>query len=62
MTLSPVVLQGRDRYERLMEGWTDNLHAEALTHSVRLTDPDRAIELRVVALPPPRSRNRRSSP
>lgn len=53
MTLSPAVLQGRDRYERLMEGWTDSLHADALTHTVRLADPDRTIELRVVASPPP---------
>ena len=53
MTASPALLQGRARYERLMEGFTDNTHDDALTHTVRLTEPDRAIELRVVALPPP---------
>jgi hypothetical protein len=53
MTVTPAVLQGRSRYERLMEGVTDSTHADALTHTVRLTEPDRTVELRVVALPPP---------
>jgi hypothetical protein len=53
MTIDPAVLHGRARYERVMEGFTDNTHDDALTHTVRLTDPDRAVELRVVALPPP---------
>jgi hypothetical protein len=51
--VDPAVLRGRLRYERLMEGWTDNTHADAFTHTVRLAEPDRAVELRVVALPPP---------
>jgi hypothetical protein len=51
--LTPRVLRGRDRYERRMEGWTDNLHAEALTHTVRLGDDDAAVELSAVALPSP---------
>jgi hypothetical protein len=46
-------LLGRDRYERSMHGWIDNLHDDALTHTVRLADEDRALELAVVALPPP---------
>ena len=36
-----------------MEGWVDNRHDDALTHTVRLTDPDRAVEVVVVALPSP---------
>lgn len=47
-------LDGRDRYERSMEGWVDNAHHEAFTHTVRLTDDDAAIELMAVCTPPPR--------
>jgi hypothetical protein len=47
------VLRDRDRYERRMEGWSDNTHDDAFTHTVRLADPDRTIELRAVALPSP---------
>lgn len=36
-----------------MEGWTDNLHPEALTHTVRLGDEDRRVELSAVARPSP---------
>ena len=32
-------LAGRDRYERVMEGWVDNTHDTAFTHTVRITDP-----------------------
>lgn len=46
--IAPAVLRGRDRYERVMEGWTDNTHADALTHTVQLRDPDRAVELAAV--------------
>ena len=51
--VEPALLHGRDRYERVMEGWIDNTHADALTHTVRLSDDDRALELEVVALPSP---------
>ncbi|MGH7354668.1 MAG: DUF2889 domain-containing protein [Candidatus Rokuibacteriota bacterium] len=51
--VEPALLHGRDRYERVMEGWIDNTHADALTHTVRLSDDDRALELAVVALPSP---------
>jgi hypothetical protein len=51
--LQPRLLAGRDRYERRLEGWTDNLHPDALTHTVRLADDDRAVELTAVALPSP---------
>jgi hypothetical protein len=36
-----------------MEGWTDNTHADALTHTVRLRDPDRAVELAAVCTTSP---------
>lgn len=39
-------LAGRDRYERRMHGWSDNTFAEGFTHTVRLEDDDRAVELR----------------
>jgi hypothetical protein len=51
--LEPRLLHGRDRYERRVEGWTDNLHADALTHTVTIADGDRAVELSAVALPSP---------
>jgi len=51
--LRPALLSGRDRYERVMHGWVDNSHEDALTHTVRLTDDDRALEIAVVALPSP---------
>ncbi|HEY3189361.1 MAG TPA: hypothetical protein VGJ70_17880, partial [Solirubrobacteraceae bacterium] len=53
MIPEPPLLRGRTRYERVMEGWVDNVHDDALTHTVRLTDPDRAVEITVVALPSP---------
>lgn len=49
----PALLSGRDRYERVMHGWVDNSHDDALTHTVRLSDDDRALETSVVALPSP---------
>jgi len=51
--IAPALLQGRDRYERVMDGWVDNTHEEAFTHTVALRDDDRAVELSVVALPSP---------
>jgi len=53
MALDPVVLRNRDRYERITEGVTDNTHHDAFTHTVRVTEPERAVELDVVALPSP---------
>lgn len=49
----PALLAGRGRYERVMEGWVDNTHADAFTHTVRLRDDDGALEVAVVALPSP---------
>ena len=51
--IDPSVLGGRARYERVMDGVTDNTHDDAFTHTVRLAEPDRTLELRVVALPSP---------
>src|SRR4029077_16205112 len=49
----PALLEGRTRYERVMHGWVDNLHEDALTHTVRLSDDDRGLQVAVVALPSP---------
>ena len=51
--IAPALLRQRDRYERVMDGWVDNTHEDAFTHTVTLRDDDRAIELSVVALPSP---------
>jgi DUF2889 family protein len=51
--LSPALLAGRDRYERVMDGRVDNTHEDAFTHTVRLADDDRALEVAIVALPSP---------
>jgi hypothetical protein len=53
MPLDPAVLRDRERYERVMDGVTDNTHDDAFTHTVRLTEPDRAVEISVLALPSP---------
>jgi hypothetical protein len=39
-------LAGRSRYERRMHGWSDADEADGFTHTVRLEDDDRAVELR----------------
>jgi len=46
-------LEGRDRYERTMEGWIDNTHDDAFTHTVTLADDDGAVELAMVCTPSP---------
>jgi hypothetical protein len=46
-------LAGRDRYERVMEGWVDNTHDAAFTHTVRITDADGGVEVSLVATPSP---------
>jgi hypothetical protein len=51
--LEPAVLRARDRYERLIHGWVDNTHDDAFTHTVRISDPERAVELEIVATPSP---------
>ncbi len=51
--VEPRLLRGRARYERVMEGSTDDASAGALAHTVVLRDDDRALELTAVALPSP---------
>ena len=51
--IAPVLLENRDRYERVMEGWVDNTHADAFTHTVVMRDDDQTVELSVVAEPSP---------
>jgi len=51
--LEPTRLRGRDRWERRTHGWVDNTHDDALTHTVRLAEPGRALEVAVVATPSP---------
>ena len=51
--ITPSVLEDGARYERVMDGWTDNTHPDAFTHTVRIAEPARAVELSVVALPSP---------
>jgi hypothetical protein len=54
-------LAGRDRYERVMDGRVDNSHDTAFTHTVRLTDPDRSVEVIAVCTPPPAYQVREAS-
>lgn len=51
--MEPALLRGRDRYERVTTGRVDNTHDDAFTHVVRLEDPDRALEVEIVATPSP---------
>ena len=51
--IETALLRGRDRYERLTTGRVDNTHDDAFTHVVRLEDPDRALEVEIVATPSP---------
>jgi len=51
--IEPAVLRGRSQYERTMEGWTDDADGDALTHTVRLGDPERQIELQAVTTTSP---------
>ncbi|HYB43080.1 MAG TPA: hypothetical protein VEL75_14980, partial [Candidatus Methylomirabilis sp.] len=46
--ISSPFLAGRDRYERRTDGWVDNTHEDALTHTVTITDDDSSIELSAV--------------
>jgi len=51
--MEPALLRGRDRYERVTTGRVDNTHDDAFTHTVRLEDPERALEVEIVATPSP---------
>jgi hypothetical protein len=47
------VLRDRDAWQRIVDGWVDNTHEDAFTHTVRLIEPGRGIEVSAVALPSP---------
>lgn len=51
--IAPALLRGRDRYERVTEGWVDSTHPDAFTHTVMLADDDAGLEVAIVALPSP---------
>jgi len=51
--LEPAVLRDRARYERRIDGWVDNTHDDALTHTVRIVEPGRELQLTAVVTPPP---------
>ena len=51
--ISSPYLAGRDRYERSVEGWVDNTHEDAFTHTVRLADDDAGVEMMAVCTPSP---------
>lgn len=53
MTVAIPLLGDRPRWERVTEGWIDNTHADAFTHTVRIAEPDAAVEVVAVALPSP---------
>ena len=46
-------LDGRDRWQRVTEGWVDNTHPDAFTHTVRIVEPDAGVEVSAVATPSP---------
>jgi len=46
-------LEGRDHYERVMDGWVDSTHDDAFTHTVCVTDDDFGIEVTAVCTPSP---------
>ena len=46
-------LDGRDRYERVMDGWVDSTDRDAFTHTVQITDPDAGVEVSLVCTPSP---------
>lgn len=46
-------LEGRARYERVTDGWVDNTHDDAFTHTVCVTDDDFGIEVTAVCTPSP---------
>jgi hypothetical protein len=54
-------LRGRDRYDRTLEGWTDNTHDDAFTHTVRISDGDFGLEASAVCTPPPAYEIRQAS-
>ena len=54
-------LDGRDRYERSMDGWIDNTFDDAFTHTVQIGDDRLRVELRAVCTPSPGYELRRAT-
>ncbi len=46
-------LDGRDRYERMIEGWVDNAYDHAFTHTVQIGDDRLRVELSADCTPSP---------
>jgi DUF2889 family protein len=51
--IDPPRLRDRDRYERAMHGWVDDARDDGFTHTVRVGDHEREVEVVVVAMPSP---------
>jgi hypothetical protein len=51
--IEPALLRGRERYERVTTGRVDNSHDDAFTYTVQLEEPDRVLEVEIVATPSP---------
>jgi len=51
--IEPALLCGRERYERVTTARVDNTHDDAFTHTVRIEDPARVLEIEIVATPSP---------
>src|SRR5262245_16856420 len=54
--ISSPYLDGRTRYERVIEGWVDNTHEDAFTHTVQASDDDGAVEVSAVCTSSPEYR------
>ena len=53
MSVDIPLLADRSRWERVTEGWIDNTHDDAFTHTVRILEPDAGVEVVAVARPSP---------
>ena len=51
--VSSPYLAGRDRYERVMEGWVDNTHDDVFTLTAQVRDDDLDVQVSLVTLPSP---------
>src|SRR5215510_6591416 len=51
---TPALLEGRSGYERVIHAWSDCVTSgDAFRHTVRVADPDRAVQVEAEALPSP---------
>ncbi|MBI2217968.1 MAG: DUF2889 domain-containing protein [Candidatus Rokubacteria bacterium] len=51
--MDPPVLRSAERWQRVVDAWTDNTHDDAFTHTARVSEPGVAIEVAAVVLPSP---------